>query len=798
MGGETLDADPNLTSPGTSLGTVAYMSPEQVRGENLDARTDLFSFGLILYEMATGRQAFTGNTSGVIFSAILEREPVPVSRLNPDLPVDLERIISKSLEKDVKMRYQHASDVRADLQRLKRDTDSGRSGSSSRAAQTGVSASDVTPANGSISGESAAQASAFSSGSISVEGPGSGSSTAQVAAQSSKWKWMAGAAIAIVLLAATGYEIYSFHRGAPQVRPFENFTITQLTNTGNFRQAAISPDGKYVLTVVNDKGLNSVWLRNIPTDSNTQVLAAEAAKYRNFIFAPDGNFFYFAKAVNSVGNTWDVFRLPVLGGTPQLVSRDVDSNLTFSRDGQTIAYVRQNDPDVGKYLLLTANADGSGETVVVRGVTKAGLATVAWRPDVNWIGGLLPVQMKNLTTVEEVQVSASTPDSAPTRTLITSADVLSNELGWLRDGSGILVTYVGAETGFARSQIGFFSLPDGGFRPVTKDTNSYANLTLSEDGKTLATVQQKAADTLYLVQPNGFTGAVPSPSAAFDKSNAAFTWADDENFVVVNTHELVRVSRNGTNSTVLASDPKAVIFSPAGCNAEVSGGLTGTQRMRYIVFPWAAHSAERAVELWRVGIDGSNLTRLAKVNAPQDVLAACSPDGKWVYYTEHNPDLLRRVPIDGGNPETVSEEAVPNTIEATSDIAISPDGKRLAYILSSSGQQGQTQSGEKIAMINLESAEKITPTLLEPKHGIIGRLRFTPDGKGLAYAVTEGGTDNIWVQPLNGSTMHRLTNFTTQNTVSFEWSPDGKTFAIQRFNVESDVVLLRDTSGAAH
>src|SRR5277367_850255 len=392
------------------------MSPEQVRGENLDARTDLFSFGLILYEMATGRQAFIGNTSGVIFSAILEREPVPVSRLNPDLPVDLERIISKSLEKDVKMRYQHASDVRSDLQRLKRDTDSGRSGTSSRAVQTGVNASDATPASGSISGEYAGQDSALSSGSVPVAAQVSGPSSAKVAAQASKWKWMAGAAVAAVIVAAAGYGFYSFHRGAPQVQPFQNFTITQLTNTGNFQQAAISPDGKYVLTVVNDKGLNSVWLRNIPTDSNTQVLAPEAANYRNFIFAPDGNLFYFAKAVNSVGDTWDYFRLPILGGTPQLVSRDVDSNLTFSRDGQTIAYVRQNDPDVGKYLLLTANADGSGEKVVARGPTSAGLSTVAWQPDVNWIGGLLPVQLKYLTTVEAVQVSGSSPDSAPTRT----------------------------------------------------------------------------------------------------------------------------------------------------------------------------------------------------------------------------------------------------------------------------------------------------------------------------------------------------------------------------------------------
>ncbi len=356
-----------------------------------------------------------------------------------------------------------------------------------------------------------------------------------------------------------------------------------------------------------------------------------------------------------------------------------------------------------------------------------------------------------------------------------------NDLIWLPDGGGFLATYQHELSVIARSQIGFISVPAGQFRTVTKDTNNYQTRTLSADGKTLATVQQKTAQTLYLLPAAGFArDHPPNPAPAQNKDSFLFGWASNGDLYFGDGSNLLRISADGSNKTTLLSDSAAQVIRGTGC----PGG-------RYVVFVSANLPASSKVNIWRMDNDGSNRIRLTHGTA--DIAPVCAPDGKWVYYDDFNDLEIKKVSIDGGTPETVPGTVLPETFLGAPGLGIAPNGKLLAFLTTKGVQNAPIHA---IALVNLDAGPKPSRRMLDPDPRIADAPQFTPDGKAIVYSIRENGVDNLWLQPLDGSRGRQITNFQSDAIRIFQFSPDGKTLGVLRSHVESDVVLLRD-SGAS-
>jgi Tol biopolymer transport system component/predicted Ser/Thr protein kinase len=713
----TVELEEHLTSPGSAVGTVAYMSPEQVRGKELDARTDLFSFGAVLYEMCTGTLPFRGDTSAVMFESILNRTPVAPVRLNPDVAVELERTINKALEKDRNLRYQSAAEMRADLQRLKRDTETGKSAATMGAAPLKRN-QNLWPSVG----------------------------------------------IAVVLIAAVAWGAYGYL--IPKPAPFQRIEITQLTTNGKVKTAAISPDGKWVVYLIGESDAflgaqpkESIWVRQL---AGIAVQIAEPAemKYGSPTFSPDGDFIYIARSAGKDALSYDLYKIPVLGGAAKKLIADVHGTVALSPDGKRLAFVRRSKAS-NETAVVMANEDGSDEKRLALHKGLNEFESVAWSPNGETIAASVANSESGhpYANVVEIPVRGGLerPISDHRWATIWNVD-------WVSGGRGLIVCAQDRMAG--PMQMEYVSYKNGGVRKITNDPSFYMGVSAALNSSTLATVREEGSIDVWLAS---FAEADRAQPITSDGVSDDVAWSRGGRILyrkfTGRGDAVVATEPDGTNPKQLLEEDAAIIL------ARVSPDL------HHIVFLSSRSGTEH---LWRFDLDGGNLVQLT--NSEWDPFydaPSFSPDGKWVFYGKRGPESgIWKVSMEGGNPVRL--------ITAHDDVgfpAVSPDGKMLAY----SYQDPSASPSIGVALVSLDSGS-VQKRFDLPD----GPVQWTPDGRSLLYVKGGAGVSNLWSQPIPEGTPKQITHFNNEMIYDFSLSPDGLRVLMTRGRSSSDVMLIRD------
>ncbi len=744
------------TGAGIVMGTAGYMSPEQARGLAVDARSDIFSLGAVIYEMLARRKPFQGDTPSDTLASILKTEPPSLSHFVPGLPAELSRIVSKSLKKDREERYQVVKDLWLDLKSLKQELDfQEKLDRSVVPDQDGDSgATKMLPVAQTTEPRSAINTIADSL-SIEIKHRKLGSVLALLGL--------------ILVVTAASFGIYKYLNRTAPVERFVDIKLSRITNSGNAIDARISPDGNYIVYALSDRSSQSLYIRQVSTANDKLIVPPAPVGVFGITFSPDGNELFYAIKANLDSGT--LYRIPVLGGTPTEVLKKIDGPVSFSPDGKQFVLVRANYPNPGESALVIANRDGSGERNVTVQKFPARLSPIfftgpSWSPD----GKIIAATVQ--TVGGSSRVVGFSVDDGSEKDLSSEKWQFSARVQWLPDMSGLLLV---AGEGPGSAQLWFVSYPSGKTRRVTNDLGGYRAIGLTTDGKKFSTVQATGLVNVFVVPGGDASKAVRLPTG-----NVGFYASAGNNVSWTTDGRIVFVSNEGSTPDVWVMDPDGNNRKQLTSNGATNFTPAASSDGRYFVY---SSAREGARTIWRMNVDGSNHTKLT--NGVSDSSPSISPDSKWVVFTSlaGAKPTIWKVSIDGGTPVQITDH---NAIGGR----ISPDGKWIVFAFTNSPDP--LAPPNRLAIIPFEGGEISKEFAVPPGGTVAVIVQWSQDGQSLLYSVNANNVSNIWNQPLTGGPPKQVTDFKDSLITSFSWSSDGKQLVCMRGVLMRDAVLITD------
>jgi serine/threonine protein kinase len=709
----TIGESEAATGAGIAVGTVGYMSPEQIRGGTVDARSDIFSFGCMLYEAATRKRPFTAESNVETMHKILHEKPPAIEDLNKHVPAELRRLIRRCLAKNPDQRLQSAKDLAIELREIVDEYDSlsaaGSSGSGSSALVAPPPAKRITPA--------------------AMIGLG---------------------ALLVAVLAVAWY--FVLRRGGPTTPASapSSLRISAIPSPGNILGAAISPDGRYIAYSLVLDGKRTLWVRQVATGSDVQILQPQDVSPQGLIFSPDGNYLYYQSADPDREGYSAIFAVPSLGGNPRKRAYDVDSRISFSPDGKQICF-RRGVPQRHEDDLVICDLDSGNERVLTKAILPVTIQDAAWSPDGKKIAA---IENHGGTSLGGQVVTFRVSDGRREQVgKMGWAQPLN--IAWMPDEKGLVLTAADPTT-LAQGQLWLISYPGGVPSHITHDASFYFAPTVSSDGKTIAAVRARQEGNLWV------TPASPGQPMR----QVTFSSGEEGS---VNSFDA------GPDSTLYYGsirDGAAQIFS---IKADATGDHSLTPGQRAATNPiyragvgiiYLRADNDLVLHVWRMDANGEN-TR-AITSGPGSNLADVSKDGKTIlFYRGDMRDVLWKVSPDGGDPVKLG-------VSSGGSALISPNGKLIAHTFVTE-INGQGAFTPQIMTIDGTDPKAID---LPPRSGDVA---WTPDSDGLTFIRNTPETEqNLYLLRLDGSKPTQLTHFTDGRVMQHNWSPDGKKIVIRR------------------